>query len=145
MLQDEQGNDLEAIGRLYIDRLLFGTGMSGGWDHFSIFDTGQHLMDLGSVIWDFEAVDFVKPLRKFFEYDMVEPDLLYLHTIEILPEYRGMQIGEHAMKDVANNFEQGCGLIVTDCLSLQHTTWLSTDPEWRKKMRYKSHNEVVSK
>lgn len=137
VLQDDHGEDVEEIGRLYADKLLFSVGMEEGWDQFSIFDTEQYLMDLGSAIWDFEEQYFVKPFLKFFEFDLVEPDILYIHTVEILPDYRGMQIGEHAVKDVANNFEQGCSLIVTDCLPLQHTTWLSIDPEWRKKMQYR--------
>lgn len=76
-------------------------------------------MDLGVVIWDFETNDFAEPLLKFFEHNLMEMNILYIHTIEILPEYRGMQIGEHTMKDAANNFEQGCSLIITDCLPLQ--------------------------
>lgn len=136
MLQDAEGNDLEEIGRLYIDKLLFGAGMNDGWDHYSIFDTEQYLMDLGTTIWDFEADDFKPALANFFEQDLIESDLLYLYTIEILPAYRGMQIGEHAMKDAANNFKQGCSLIVTDCLPLHHTGWGRKDKEWRKKMRY---------
>lgn len=136
MLQDEQGKDLEEIGRLYADKLLFDIGVDEGWDHFSIFDTEQYLMDLGSVVWDFERNDFSLPLLKFFHHDLIDMDILYIHTIEILPGYRGMQIGEHAMKDAANNFEQGCSLVVTDCLPLQHTNWGKKDKEWRKKMRY---------
>lgn len=136
MLQNEQGEDLEEVGRIYADKLLFGVGMEEGWDHFSIFDTEQYLLDLGSAIWDFEACDFKKALDKFFEGNLIDSDVLYLHTIEVLPAYRGMQLGEHALKDAANNFEQGCSLVITDCLPLQHTNWLSTDPEWRKKMQY---------
>lgn len=137
MLQDKHGEDLEEIGRRYADKLLFSVGMDEGWDHFSIFDTEQHLLELGEVIWDFEAGDFVEPLLNFFDHDLYEGDILYIHTIEILPEYRGMQIGEHAMKDTANNFEQGCSLIVTDCIPLQHTAWGKKDKEWREKMQYK--------
>lgn len=136
MLQDETGQDLEEIGRIYADKLLLSTGMNNGWAPYTVFDTEQYLMDLGSVIWDFEEQDFVKPLLKFFEHGLIEPDVLYLHTIEILPAYRGMQIGEHAMKDADNNFEHGCGLIVTGCLPLQHTGWGAIDKEWQKKMRY---------
>lgn len=135
MLDDTDKSETE-IGRIYIDRLLFGAGANGGWNHFEIFDTEQYLMDLGAMIWDFETNDFVEPLLKFFEHDLIEMDVLYMHTIEILPEYRGMQIGEHAMKDAANNFEAGCSLIITDCLPLQHTPWGRNDKEWRKKMQY---------
>lgn len=136
MLQDETGKDLETIGHLFIDRLLFGAGINNGWGHFEIFDTEQYLMDLGSLIWDFERNDYVEPLLEFFEYDLNEVDLLYIHTVEVLPAYRGMQIGEHVIKDAANFFEAGCSLIVTDCLPLQHTGWLVTDKTWRRKMKY---------
>lgn len=136
MLQDGAGKDGEEIGRLFADKLLLSTGMSHGWTPYTVFDTHQYLMDLGSVGWDFEAEDFYPVLLKFFAYDLIATDILYIHTIEILPEYRGMQIGEHAMKDAANNFEAGCSLIITACLPLQHTSWGRKDKEWRKKMRY---------
>jgi ribosomal protein S18 acetylase RimI-like enzyme len=136
MLQDEQGNDLEEIGRLYIDKLLFGEGSNNDWGMFEIFDTEQYLMDLGCLIWDLEVNDYVEPLNKFFEYDIHQIDMLYVHTFEVLPAYRGMQIGEHALKDAYNNLSQGCGLMVVDCVPIQHTTWGAKDEEWHKKMRY---------
>lgn len=114
-LQDEADNDLEEIGRFYLAPLLFGLGMNQGRDHFSNFDTEEYLMELGRAVWDFKADGFKKPLLEFFEHDLIESDVLFTHTVEILPAYRGMQIGEHAMKDAANNFEHGCSLIVTDC------------------------------
>lgn len=136
MLQDEEGNDLEEVGRLHIDKLLFGQGMNNGWGRFEIFDTEQYLMDLGCLIWDFEASDFVEPLLQFFEYDLNETDVLYIHTFEVLPEHRGMQIGEHALRDAVNNLAQGCSLVVLDCAPIQYTNWGKVDKDWHKKMKY---------
>lgn len=145
MLQDEQGNDLEEIGRIYLDKLLFGAGMNNGWRQFEIFDTEQYILDMGECIWDFKKDRFNETLNKIFEYDLCETDVLYMHTVEVLPAYRGMQIGEHAMKDAANNFEQGCALIVTDCRPIQHVFWGKNDPEWHKKMKYKEFEKSKRK
>ncbi|HEX8314125.1 MAG TPA: hypothetical protein VF609_03995 [Flavisolibacter sp.] len=84
MLQNEQGKDLQEVGRLYLDRLLFSTGVNSGWDHFSIFDTEQYLLELGECIWNFEKQDYVEPLNKFFGDDLMEWDILYLHSLEVL-------------------------------------------------------------
>lgn len=137
MLQDEQGNDLEEIGRIYLDKLLFGVGMNSGWGHFEIFDTEQYIMDMGACVWDFKNGWYNKTLDKFFGHELTETDILYMHTVEVLPEWRGMQIGEHVMKDAANNFEQGCSLIVTDCRPIQHVFWGKEDAVWHEKMKYK--------
>lgn len=93
-------------------------------------------MDLSNVIWDYDANDFNMALNKFFEYDLIDSDVLFMHTLEILPDYRGMHIGMHVITDAANNFQTGCSLIVTDCLPLQHTNWIVKDKEWRKRMGY---------
>ncbi|RYF85203.1 MAG: hypothetical protein EON98_07210 [Chitinophagaceae bacterium] len=136
MLQDEKGNDLEEIGRVYLDKLLLGVAMNEGYDLFDVFDTEQYILEMGECVWDFEKNHFNRNLNRFFEGDMHESDILFIHTVEVLPAYRGMRIGETAMKDAANNFESGCGLIVVHCEPPQHLHWGHYDKEWHQKMRY---------
>jgi GNAT superfamily N-acetyltransferase len=73
---------------------------------------------VGEIVYDFEENDFVQPIRDFYD-DLWENDILILNRIEIFPEYRGMGIGKHLIKDLYNNFIQGCALFVLKCFPLQ--------------------------
>lgn len=136
LLYDGATKTQEEIGRIYLDKLLLGLAMNNGYDFFDVFDTEQYILNMGECVWDFTNNEYNRGLNEFFEGDLHEKNILFIHTVEVLPNYRGMRIGEHAIKDAANNFESGCGLIVTHCEPPQHLTWGNWDEEWHKKMQY---------
>lgn len=108
-----EGNT-KVVGRLSGVKLLFGEGLNDDWDAYSIFDNKQDTLDLGSVIYDFERDDFNQELNEKFNNNLTDPDVLFLKSIEILPDFRGNKVGYRFIKDFILNFGQDCSLVVID-------------------------------
>lgn len=148
-VEDETGKEVKIIGHIYAYKLLLVLARQNGWDEFSIFDTDYELMRIGELIYDFDKRDFKRSLHQYFKGEILEDDLLYIDTIEILPQYLGYQIGEHAIKDMTNNFEAGCSIIAVDCIPLQNTNWINQEDSkaFNAQMKYElfESDEVKAK
>jgi hypothetical protein len=112
--------------------------MANGWSAFDIFDTEQYLIELGETIWDFDEQDFVEYLNEHYTWDIMERNILFITSIEIIAEYRELKIGEHVIKDFANNFLDGCGLLVVNTTPSQSRQDFEdrTNKEWTEQMRF---------
>lgn len=115
---DGYGNKLNDIGQIKANKLLLGEAANNGCSIFSVVDMDPETLEMGEVVYDFQENDFVHSIRDFYD-DLWETDILILSRIEIYPEYRGMGIGKYFIKDMYNNFIQGCGLFVLKCFPLQ--------------------------
>jgi hypothetical protein len=113
-LDDFTGINKKLIGRLSGIKLLLSEGLNDGWDAYSIFDNQQQTLDLGSVIYDFQNEDWNEQLNDKYNYDLIEPNVLFITSIEILPEYQGHKIGTRFIKDFITNFIQGCSIVAID-------------------------------
>lgn len=113
-LDDFTGINKKLIGRLSGIKLLLSEGLNDGWDAYSIFDNQQQTLDLGSAIYDFQNEDWNEQLNDKYNYDLIEPNVLFITSIEILPEYQGHKIGTRFIKDFIINFVQGCSIVAID-------------------------------
>lgn len=102
-LDDFTGTNKKLIGRLSGVKLLLGEGLNDGWDAYSIFDNQQQTLDLGTAIYDFEKQDWNEQLNDKYNYDLIEPNVLFIASIEILPEFQGHKIGTRFIKGVLNS------------------------------------------
>ncbi|CAM3783912.1 N-acetyltransferase domain-containing protein [Flavobacterium branchiophilum] len=110
-LEDSTGNNKKLIGRLTGNKLLLGEGANDGWDAYSIFDNEQHTLDLGNAIYDFQNQDWNQQLNEKYNDNLIDPNVLFIASIEILPEYQGHKIGTKFIKDFVTNFVQGCAIV----------------------------------
>jgi GNAT superfamily N-acetyltransferase len=90
----------------------------------------QATLNVGEHIYDFEKDEWDKNVRGHYKSDLFYSDMLILARIEILPAYRGQGVGPKAIKDLYNNFIQGCALFALKCFPLQAEYHLEepTDP-----------------
>lgn len=112
-----EGNSEEQnrpAGRLKGVKLLLGEGLNDGWDAYSIFDNEEGTFELGEIIYDYETNDWNEELNKKFDNNLNDPNVLYLYSVEILPEFRGNNVGSRFIKDFILNFAQNCALVVVD-------------------------------
>jgi GNAT superfamily N-acetyltransferase len=108
---DNRNSNKILVGKLTGIKLLLGEGANNGWDAYSIFDNEQHTFNLGETIYDFEKDDWNYELNDKYHYDLTSSDVLYITSVEILPEYQGHKIGTRFIKDFIMNFVQGCSII----------------------------------
>ncbi len=115
-MMDETEMPVE-IGKLTADKLLLGQAADNGCPGADVFDTEALLVEIGEAIYDFEIDDFSEATKEHLTISFL--DLLILTRLEILPAYRGYDIGKYAIKDLYNNFIGGCGLMTLKCFPLQ--------------------------
>jgi len=136
---DEPEKSVE-IGKITAEKLLLGEACENGYPGASVFDEDALVMEIGEAIYDFEKDDFSEAVREYLEISFM--DLLIISRLEILPPYRGNDIGKYAIKDLYNNFIGGCGLVALKCFPLQLESRIlemdPTTPKFNKDMQYDS-------
>jgi len=105
------------IGTITAEKLLLGQAGENGYPGVAVFDTDALVMEIGKAIYDFKRDDFSEATQE--ELEMPFMDLLIVSRLEILPAYRGNDIGKYAIKDLYNNFSGGCGLMALKSFPLQ--------------------------
>lgn len=147
-LSDYTDTNKKLIGRLSGVKMLLDVGANDGWDAYSIFDNEQPTLDLGSAIYDFEKNDWNEELNEKYNLNLCEPNVLYLASIEILPEYQGHKIGTRFIKDFVTNFVQGCSIVAIGKVPFYIQTNFDKElvkDEFTKKMNYNTMDEDFEK
>lgn len=128
------------IGKITAEKLLLGQAGENGYPGAAVFDVDSLVMEVGEAIYDFKKDNFSEVTEEYFDTTFM--DLLIVSRLEILPQYRGNDIGKYAIKDLYNNFISGCGLVALKCFPLQlESSVLERDastPKWNKDMQFES-------
>lgn len=147
-LEDYTRNNRKLIGKLAGIKLLLGEGANDGWDAYSIFDNQQQTLDLGVAIYDFLKEDWKEQLNEKYNYNLIEPNVLFIASIEILPEYQGHKIGTRFIKDFVTNFVQGCSIVAIGKEPFYIQTNFDKElirDEFTEKMKYHTMEEDFEK
>jgi hypothetical protein len=76
-------------------------------------------------------------------------NLLIVDRIEILPEFRGNNIGLECLRRCLQQYAHGCGVVALKCFPLQFEGAELDDPAWRRKMQMgklsKDHKRSLAK
>jgi hypothetical protein len=115
---DDFGNPQTIIGGLTAYKLLFDIARNNDLDLLEIADYDANAMIVAEHLYKTDEPDWKEEVEKAFT-DLAEASCLILSRIEILPAYRGLGIGLKAIKDLYNNFIQGCSLFALKCFPPQ--------------------------
>jgi GNAT superfamily N-acetyltransferase len=136
----ENADEGVEIGKIKADKLLLGEAANNGYRGFDVFDSDALVKEVGDAIYDFEKDDFADATHEHLDISFM--DLLIVSRLEILPGYRGNDIGKYAIKDLYNNFIGGCGLITLKCFPLQLESRVPEHdpaaPKWTNDIQYDS-------
>lgn len=80
---------------------------------------------------------FSEDLNDLFNGNIVAYNLLILDRVELIPEYRGKNIGLNVVRYMMARFQQGVGVIALNAFPMQFAKGLLNDEEaqWRKKLQ----------
>jgi GNAT superfamily N-acetyltransferase len=132
----------------YID---VGAAMNAGASVFDIFDYTQELCDYYSAIFDDETLNASAELNRLFEEDIWPGNVLILDRLEILPEFRGHDLGLVVIRRLIERFGAGAGVVAMTPFPLQHGCARDDDGEdeeekdWRQKMRYDNFDKNLQR
>ena len=75
---------------------------------------------------------------------MTHPDVLVIERFELLPMYRGIDIGAKAIKLLLHHFKNSCGLIMLRVEPYQNTVYYENDKRMQpKKLEVMRYNDFT--
>jgi hypothetical protein len=123
----EAGTVTFSIVRLNLAREL-------GEDLLDVFDAhDQELTDLYGELFDVESQELRPEVDEQLDGAPLG-DLLFISTIEVLPEFRGQDAGVRAAAQIIDLFGSDCGLVVLRPYPLQFDASRRRNASWAKKM-----------
>ena len=108
----------ELIGTVQAWKLLIDISRETHLGVLGIIDYDSSTMNVAEHLIDIDTYDWYEEIENH-EGPLLGSNLLILSRIEILPKFRGQGIGKRTIKDLYNNFIQGCGLFALKCFPLQ--------------------------
>jgi hypothetical protein len=107
-------------------------------DIFQIFDAySATTADYYSSTFESDEMDFSGDLRQLLVDDIYEPNLLIFDRLELLPDYRGHNLGIAIMRRLIQRFSAGAGVVGIKPFPLQFEFSIPADDEdgWHEEMQ----------
>jgi hypothetical protein len=125
--EDEDGQTIGEIELAYMDVI---SAQNDGTGLFNLFDADSRPSTYCFTLYDLEQHDWSKLVYQNLGEDIIDSNLLIIHRIKLLPEFRGLQIGRLAIRRSIQQFGHDCGLACLKAYPYQielHKQY-STDP-----------------
>lgn len=108
-----------------------------GLEPLEVLDTYSHTVDYFSSIYVTNGTEFSKKLLHLLNYDVFGNNSLILDRLELLPRYRGQNLGLIIMRRLIQRFSLGAGVVAIKPFPLQFEHEPSTKKEghWRNELQ----------
>ncbi|XYJ09450.1 hypothetical protein ACSUZJ_18955 [Telluria sp. B2] len=112
--------------------------MNAGASVFDIFDSTQEIYDYYVAIFDAATLDPSPELRHLFKDEVWPGNTLILDCLEILPEFRGYNLGLAVMRRLIDRSGAGAAVVAMKPFPLQHEYARAEEKvlEWQLKMKF---------
>jgi GNAT superfamily N-acetyltransferase len=143
-MDDEESDILVGKFRQYYVDIA--SAINAGYtDVFDIFDAhSESTADYYDSLFDPDTVGFSENLRKLLEDEIFEPNLLIIDRLELLPSYRGQNLGIIIMRRLIQRFSAGVGVVAIKPFPLQfeHSIPAEDESGWHEEMQLSSFRET---
>jgi GNAT superfamily N-acetyltransferase len=102
---------------------------------FDLFDIRGETEPFYSALIDHVTQEFKSDLEEILGDYIIDLNLLIIDRLEILPEFRGNNIGLECLRRCLQQYAHGCGVVALKCFPLQFEGRELDDPAWRRKMQ----------
>lgn len=131
---DEAGQAAQ-VGRFRLSYIDVSAAINAGASVFDTFDCTQETCDYYPAIFDMETEAPSPELTRLFKGDIWPGNVLILDRLEILPEFRGHNLGLLVMRRMIERFGAGVSVVAIKPFPLQHECGRDEEGGWRQKMR----------
>jgi GNAT superfamily N-acetyltransferase len=132
----EEGSDDDTlVGKLRLFYLDLGAILETNIRGFDLFDVRSETAPFYSALIDPETGDFRSDLESTLGEYILDLNVLIVDRLEILPEFRGKNIGLECLRLCLQQYARGCGVVALKCFPLQFEDKRMSEPAWRRKMQ----------
>lgn len=141
LVEKPSGEKLK-VGRLVFNIILVNQVMEHDYHLYDVFDCLQETMTFGEDFIDFKTNEFRQEILNETDVDIFLDNVCLITDFELLPGFRGKNIGAKIIKDLYNRFNGGVGLFVIKSVPFQSTMAKNMkcnhckDDEFLKAMKY---------
>lgn len=96
----------------------------------------QEVYDACAAVFHPQTNDFKAPIRKMFDNQIFDLNILFADLMKILPEHRGRRVGLAVMQRMIDLFGSGCALTVLKPFPVQFNTRHGTEDQGEAGMQY---------
>jgi len=109
-----------------------------GFTAFEVLDSHSHSAEYCRSIYGLNGSEFNKKLLTLLNFDVMGNNLLIIDRLEILPKYRGKNLGLIITRRLIQRFSFGAGVVVIKPFPLQfeHEPSIDNDQQWHRKMQF---------
>lgn len=133
--EDENGENIAIAGRISLQLVLVSLAINNQYDLYEIFDHDAPLFEIGQEIFDFEYEEIKEKIQDYYNEEFVNRDICVIERVELLPSYRGNNLGKKVLKDIYNRFGSACGLFVLKSFPLQFEMKRTENSVWNKEVK----------
>jgi GNAT superfamily N-acetyltransferase len=132
---DEADQTVE-VGRFQLSYIDVWAAVNAGASVFDIFDCTQEACDYYSAIFNIDTLGPSAALAKLFKDEVWPGNVLVLDRLEILPKFRGHNLGLVVMRRLIERFGAGAGVVAIKPFPLQHEYVREEEGQWRQRMEF---------
>lgn len=123
VLTDEWGKEIEDIGQLEFLMIY----IHQTWEsHFPLLDIldahSEYLVRYISQVIDTDSEEFDDRILQHYDNLVLGANICLIKNIQVLPKYRGFQIGIKALRDLLFHYASSCALFIVQPYPLQFET-----------------------
>jgi len=132
---EEMSDKDTPVGRVRLFYLDMGAILKTNIGLFDLFDIRGETEPFYSALIDHDTKEFKSDLEEILGDSIIDLNLLIIDRLEILPEFRGNNIGRECLRRCLQQYAHGCGVVALKCFPLQFEAGGFDDPAWRRKMQ----------
>ncbi len=146
---EETSDEDTLVGKVRLFYLDMGAILETNIGLFDLFDIRGETEPFYSALIDHDTKEFKSDLEEILGEYIIDLNLLIIDRLEILPEFRGNNIGLECLRRCLQQYARGCGVVALKCFPLQFEGAELDDPAWRRKMQLgklsKDHKRSLAK
>jgi GNAT superfamily N-acetyltransferase len=141
---DEYGKKM-STGRFQVYYVDVGAALNAGTDIFDVFDSHSSTVGFFDAIFNPETLDLSDKLDKLFKNSYGWGNVLILDRLEVLPEFRGKNLGLVVMRRLIERFGAGAYVVGIKPFPLQGEGSRSEEDPWRSRLLLNSFDDDLKR
>jgi hypothetical protein len=124
------------IGKFRLYYVDIGSAFNDKVSVHDVFDTYAQTFEIYEALFEADSIEPRERVQRLLEYEVDGLNVLILDRLEILPAFRGSQLGLAVMRAIIQRFSAGVGLVAIKPFPLQfeHEPTDQGEREWRAEL-----------
>ncbi len=126
---DKPSGEPIKIGRMFFSIILIDQINNQKYNLFNVFNSSISILDFGLQFIDFKNHEYNEYFMKYADKDMYLENICLITEYELIPAFRGKNLGSKILKDLYTRFGNGVGSIFVSSTPFQQTIMKDIDED----------------